>query len=756
MDMSAKANVKYVPIKGRLEFKSDEIEREIKVQIINDDAWDTTLDFAVVLTDPSQGACLSESLDLCRIKILDNDAFPSNRFRNLCEQNRFSEIPPLAQLYEYAKMNFRYPSIRRGALVILFFSFVENLLIIADLLLSIYIVDVILVGPHGDHSTADLARKSVELIVVGSLHFLPEGLVLVMDRVKERLRIAGKARRVLQSNILRKFLNYSDPVRITILESDLIMSITEDCPEVVGDGLFPILKLAQDVSMLFMLFAYQMIMAFSKAGESPDILMIAPVAVPTFAFPLLMYAFFRHRERVTTHALLKRDFARNEFARIIEMIVRNARLILDMSQRNAAIKECESSIESMNGAIVQVDSVHAANRSFAPILTDVVTAIFIMIGGHLVLQAHMSLGQFLTNIAVYGQARACWSSVYRQLLRINDALPALEQVSRHLNLPIDLHERRRLGNIARETNSTEREIARKVLYEAKQEKKSCALYAVDTIPLKLCDVGYIYRQMASAQTVEGGLSMEVMAGHTSYVKRTSLLQSSSLEKDGETMNWNLSIPQASIFALTGKHGDGKSTLLKVIGGVLLPTSGHYFVPPQLRVCHVSDSVLFLHRSLKENLLFGLSPEDKQLPGQVDRAKTICRMLGISDAILEALSSDEAKDWHQLLSISQRKKLHLARGFIANPEVLTLDRPTAGFDLKTAMVILDMMKEHVRCKGLIVSDKDSYIRRPRTIVFSTDRPEACAIADLIYVVKRSQVRQVQHAEISHVMVDEDWD
>ena len=102
----------------------------------------------------------------------------------------------------------------------------------------------------------------------------------------------------------------------------------------------------------------------------------------------------------------------------------------------------------------------------------------------------------------------CWNNVYCQLLSLNASLPAVEQVSRYLNLPIDLNKRREMGNLCRDINSDEREIARKVNQAAKVAGASCAMYAVDTIPLKLCDVGFHYRVLNYDMTVEGSLAAE--------------------------------------------------------------------------------------------------------------------------------------------------------------------------------------------------------------------------------------------------------
>jgi ABC-type multidrug transport system fused ATPase/permease subunit len=615
--------------------------------------------------------------------------------------------------------------------------------------MKIYIVDVIL------YDKEPSTRKSIELIVVGSMQLFPEALVLIMDRIRERLRIGGQARLILQGNIMRKFLNYNDSVRVTILESDLIMAITGDCPDVVKKALLTVISLTKNIELLFLLLLYQFGLTVFKDKGKWDAQSILCILVPTFVFPFLMYTFFRKRERHTTLTLLKRDRARNNLSRTVERIVRNVRLILDMAQRNAVIKDCVDAIEHLNKCIIRADSCNAINRSFAPILTDCLSATFLIAGGHLVLLGKISLGQFLTNLAVYQQARRCWSNIYGDVLTVNDALPCLEQVCRHLNLPIDLEMRRLMVNSAREMNAAVREKAMATLKAQRDSGQPVSMYPVDTIPLKLCNVCFYYTALSYGMTVQGMLDLECKGDDLSMHRQNSKTSTgkvagmtrSSLETEDCDMSWSLTIPQGSIFALIGKHGDGKSTLLKLIGGVLLPVSGEYFVPPQLRVCFVSHSPILFHASLLDNLWFGLDAERKKEPGQLDRIKGICRKLTVSEAILDTLESREVKDFNLLLSSSQLKKFHIARAFIANPELLVFDRPIAGFDLKTGDEAMNAMKEHIRCKGLCESSVDTHLRRPRTIVFSTDRPEPCTIADFIYVIRRKAVREVSHSEIT---------
>jgi ABC-type transport system involved in cytochrome bd biosynthesis fused ATPase/permease subunit len=197
--------------------------------------------------------------------------------------------------------------------------------------------------------------------------------------------------------------------------------------------------------------------------------------------------------------------------------------------------------------------------------------------------------------------------------------------------------------------------------------------------------------------------------------------------------------------LIGRHGDGKGTLLKVVGGVLLPTGGLVFMPPQLRNFYVTHSPVLFYATLLENLIFGLNENDKRKDDMFTRVLTICRRLGVHPEVIELIKDGEARDWSQDLSPSQRSRLHLARAFIANPEVLVMELPTALFDQRSAHNLLDVIREHVDMKGLYVDARHRVTARPRTCVLSTMRPEACNVADKVYVVTRGAVKEVRHED-----------
>merc|ERR1719199_16452 len=146
--------------------------------------------------------------------------------------------------------------------------------------------------------------------------------------------------------------------------------------------------------------------------------------------------------------------------------------------------------------------------------------------------------------------------------------------------------------------------------------------------------------------------------------------------------------QGTFTALVGPEGEGKSTLLKMLGGVILPAPGALFVPSHLRVLHVATENLFFKASLYDNLTFGCLPGDSD--GKLERVLKICERLNIPQDVLDLVSqgaSGPALVWAELISHSHKCLLGLARAVITNPEVLCIHKPTIAYNESTSKRVL---------------------------------------------------------------------
>lgn len=190
---------------------------------------------------------------------------------------------------------------------------------------------------------------------------------------------------------------------------------------------------------------------------------------------------------------------------------------------------------------------------------------------------------------------------------------------------------------------------------------------------------------------------------------------------------DLSIHKGEAIAIIGPSGTGKSTILRMIAGLLAPDSGEVYVQGQIREGLVEDTpdpigigmvfqqaALFDSLTVEENVGFSLL-QHSNLPRSrirdlVNHRLEMVGLSGIGDRYPAELSG------------GMRKRVSFARAITYNPdnpidrsEVLLYDEPTAGLDPIASTVIEDLIRQLHCMEGVcntyaIVTHQDSTIRR----------------------------------------------
>jgi len=167
-------------------------------------------------------------------------------------------------------------------------------------------------------------------------------------------------------------------------------------------------------------------------------------------------------------------------------------------------------------------------------------------------------------------------------------------------------------------------------------------------------------------------------------------------------NLNLTLHRGSFFGFLGPNGAGKSTTIKMLTGLLAPTSG------KIRV---------LGRDLAQEPLevkrrIGVVPEDLNLFERLTGAEMLAftgRMYGlgkteIAERSPELLNLMELRDEPKKLIVEyshgMKKKLSLACALIHRPEILFLDEPFEGVDAIASRTLKDLLSR-LTARGLTV-------------------------------------------------------
>lgn len=190
---------------------------------------------------------------------------------------------------------------------------------------------------------------------------------------------------------------------------------------------------------------------------------------------------------------------------------------------------------------------------------------------------------------------------------------------------------------------------------------------------------------------------------------------------------NLIIKKGEFFALLGLNGAGKTTTIKMLCCLLAPTSGDATL--------MGDSILKNPNAVKQKL--NVSPQETAIAPNLsvrENLELIARIYGsdkqdASKKAGEMLQSfglaDRASDRAKNLSGGLQRRLSIAMALISDPEIIFLDEPTLGLDVRARR---ELWKQIGELKGKI------------TIVLTTHYlEEAEALADRIGIIHNGKMR-----------------
>jgi putative spermidine/putrescine transport system ATP-binding protein len=216
---------------------------------------------------------------------------------------------------------------------------------------------------------------------------------------------------------------------------------------------------------------------------------------------------------------------------------------------------------------------------------------------------------------------------------------------------------------------------------------------------------------------------------TAYVE----LRSVQKTYDGRTRvvhDLDLSVAKGEFLTLLGPSGSGKTTILMMLAGFEIPTSGDILLdgrsiarlPPHKRDIGVvfQDYALFPHLTVNENVAFPLAVRGRaraEIASRVERALAMVRLGPLGDRRPAQLSG------------GQRQRVALARALVFEPRLVLMDEPLGALDKQ--------LREHMQIE---ISHLHKEIGV--TIVYVThDQSEALTMSDRIAVFDQGVIQQV---------------
>ena len=209
-------------------------------------------------------------------------------------------------------------------------------------------------------------------------------------------------------------------------------------------------------------------------------------------------------------------------------------------------------------------------------------------------------------------------------------------------------------------------------------------------------------------------------------------------------NLTLNIEDNQLTCLLGGSGSGKTTILRLIAGLVIPNKGQIIIqdktvtdkqkiiiPPYKRSLGYifQDLALWPHFTVYNNIAFGLKER-----------KPACRQgreKNIKDKVFKMLDffglQEHAEKYPHQLSGGQQQLVAISRSLVLKPKILLMDEPLANLDVKLKQKILEHIKNLKQNFNL-------------TIVYVThDHKEALTLADTIVVLNDGKVEETGNVE-----------
>ena len=201
----------------------------------------------------------------------------------------------------------------------------------------------------------------------------------------------------------------------------------------------------------------------------------------------------------------------------------------------------------------------------------------------------------------------------------------------------------------------------------------------------------------------------------SYDKKRNVLSDISYEFEA-----------GAIYAIVGKSGAGKTTMLSLLSGLAEPTSGKiYYKDEDIAKMNKYDfrskcvGVIFQSFNLLskltavENVILSMEVSGKKEKHKKDKAYELLEKVG--------LDKDEADRRILKLSGGQQQRVAIARALSYDPDVILADEPTGNLDGETQNEIMEIFR--------------NLAETGKCVIIVTHSPEVAQMADVIYEIKR---------------------
>ena len=207
---------------------------------------------------------------------------------------------------------------------------------------------------------------------------------------------------------------------------------------------------------------------------------------------------------------------------------------------------------------------------------------------------------------------------------------------------------------------------------------------------------------------------------------------------------SFTIEQGEFVVILGQSGAGKSTVLNMLGGMDVPTSGKVIVEGQ-EISKLNDRQLSQYRADQIGFIFQFY---NLLPGltayeNVALVRDIKKNALSADQMLEQVGlADQKHKFPAQMSGGQQQRVSIARALAKNPKIILGDEPTGALDSETGKLVIDLLQK--------LSTEQKH-----TVILVTHNADIAKCANRIIHMRNGKIKSIKTNETPLFVNDIEW-
>ena len=203
-----------------------------------------------------------------------------------------------------------------------------------------------------------------------------------------------------------------------------------------------------------------------------------------------------------------------------------------------------------------------------------------------------------------------------------------------------------------------------------------------------------FDELVNKDTYTPDEKMDISVGSTRLGKKIIEIHHISKKFDNKVLidDLDYTIARTDRIGIIGKNGMGKSTLIKILNGEILPDSGHIEIGETVKIGCFSQDDSHMHPDMRAiDYVKEASDYIETADGTKISASQMCEKFLFNSTMQYSFIGN--------LSGGERRRLHLLRTLMLAPNVLLLDEPTNDLDIATLNILEDYLDEF---NGIVIT------------------------------------------------------